>query len=177
MGATSPETRANFFERGIRMNKGAAIVSGVGVGAALMYFFDPDRGKRRRALVRDKVEAAGNKASCYAGKMGRDLRNRANGVVAETKSLFTDEQVTDDVLVDRVRSKLGRFPVHIEAIDVSANNGTITLSGPILADEVPRVLRATRFVRGVKEIDNQLSVQAEAGNLPALQGTPQPLGA
>ena len=83
------------------MKKGAALVGGVGLGAALMYFFDPDRGKRRRALVRDKFEAAGNKASCYAGKMGRDIRNRAYGMASETKSLFRHEDVTDEVLVDR----------------------------------------------------------------------------
>ena len=159
------------------MNKGAAVVGGVGLGAALMYLFDPDRGKRRRALIRDKFEAAGNKAGCYAGKMSRDIRNRAYGVVAETKSIFKHDEITDDVLADRVRSKLGRYPVHIGAIDVAANNGTVTLSGPILADELPKVLRATRFVRGVKEIDNQLMVHAEAGDVPALQGTPQPLGA
>ena len=51
------------------MNKGVALVGGVGLGAALMYIFDPDRGKRRRALIRDKVEAAGNKANDLAGKM------------------------------------------------------------------------------------------------------------
>jgi len=61
------------------MNNKTAIVGAVGLGAALMYFFDPDRGKRRRALVRDKVESAGNKASEYAEKMGRDVRNRAYG--------------------------------------------------------------------------------------------------
>ena len=31
--------------------------------------------------------------------------------------------------------------------------------------------------RGVKEIDNQLEVHERAGNVPALQGQPQPLGA
>jgi osmotically-inducible protein OsmY len=158
------------------MNKKAALV-GAGVGAALMYFFDPDRGKRRRALVRDKVEAAGNKASDYAEKMGRDIRNRAYGMVAETKALFRQEEVTDDVLADRVRAKLGRYPLHIGAIEVSAHDGVITLSGPILADELATVMRATRFVRGVKEINNQLAVHHQGGADQSLQGEPQPLGA
>ena len=158
------------------MNKKAAIV-GVGVGAALMYFFDPDRGRRRRALVRDKVEAAGNKAELYAEKMGRDIRNRAYGVVAETKALFKHEEVTDDVLSDRVRAKLGRYPIHTGAVEVSAQDGIVTLSGPILADELPTVLRAARFVRGVKSVDNQLAVYTEGGSEPSLPGTQQPLGA
>lgn len=159
------------------MNKGAALVGGVGLGAALMYFFDPDRGKRRRGLVRDKFEAAGNKASCYAGKMGRDIRNRTYGIVAETKSLLRHDDVTDEVLIDRVRARLGRYPVHIGAIDVRAHDGVVTLSGPILAKEVPQVLRTTGFVRGVKGIENQLSVHEQPANIPALQGKPQPLGA
>lgn len=158
------------------MNKKATLV-GIGVGAALMYFFDPDRGRRRRALVRDKVEAAGNKATGYAEKMGRDIRNRAYGMAAETKSILRGEEVTDDVLVDRVRAKLGRYPVHIGALGVHANNGTVTLSGPILAAEVPTVLRATKFVRGVRAVDNQLSVHTEAASEPSLPGEPQPLGA
>ena len=158
------------------MNKKAALV-GVGVGAALMYFFDPDRGRSRRALARDKVESAGDKASSYAEKMVRDIRNRAYGMAAETKALFRREDVTDDVLADRVRAKLGRYPIHIGALEVSAHDGVVTLTGPILADELPTVLRATRFVRGVKSIDNRLAVYTEAGNEPSLQGEPPALGA
>lgn len=153
------------------MNKKSALV-GVGVGAALMYFLDPDRGSRRRALVRDKFDAAANKTADYAGKMKRDLRNRAYGVVAETKSLFRSEEVPDDVLVDRVRSKLGRRPVHIGAIEVRADNGKVTLSGPVLAVELPKVLRAARLVRGVKNVENQLTAHPGPANEPALQGAP-----
>src|SRR5436190_2979242 len=159
------------------MNKGVALVGGVGLGAALMYIFDPDRGERRRALLRDKVEAAGNKLSDKAEKIGRDLGNRAYGVVAETKSIFQPDEVTDDVLVDRVRSRLGRIPVDIGSFDLAAKEGVLTLRGQILADEVPKVLRAARFVRGVKDIDNQFQVHDRAGSVPALQGQSQPLGA
>jgi osmotically-inducible protein OsmY len=157
------------------MNKGVALIGGVGLGAALMYVFDPDRGKRRRALLRDKVEAAGNRAVEKAEKMRRDIGNRAYGVVAETKSIFRHDEVSDGVLVDRVRSRLGRIPVHVGAFDISAHEGTVTLKGQILAAELPEVLRATRFVRGVKAVDNQFQVHQAAGNVPDLQGQPQPL--
>ena len=150
------------------MNKGVALVGGVGLGAALMYIFDPDRGTRRRALIRDKVEAAGNKLGDKVEKMGRDLSNRAYGVVAETKSIFQPDEVTDDVLVDRVRSRLGRIPVDIGSFDLAAKDGVLTLRGQIVADELPKVLRAARFVRGVKDIDNQFEVHERAGSVPAL---------
>ena len=67
--------------------------------------------------------------------------------------------------------------MHIGAFDITAKDGVVTLRGQILADELPKVLRAARFVRGVKDIDNQFEVHETAGNVPALQGTPQPLGA
>ena len=159
------------------MNKGVALVGGLGLGAALMYVFDPDRGKRRRALIRDKVDAAAHKMSNAAEKASRDISNRAYGMVAETKTIFRHEEVSDDVLVDRVRSRLGRIPVHIGAFDIDANNGVLTLRGEILADELPKVLRAARFVRGVKDLENQLKVRETAEHVPALQGQPQPFGA
>ena len=154
------------------MNKKLALVGGVGLGAALMYLFDPDRGRRRRALIRDKAEGAANKAGDYAGKMSRDLRNRAYGVVAETKSIFQHEEITDDVLVDRVRAKLGHYSTHVGAIDVSAVSGAIILNGRVLAKEVPDVLRAVRSVRGVKRVENQLVMLPEEGSVPSWQGTP-----
>src|SRR5438445_6125205 len=94
------------------MNKGVALIGGVGLGAALMYIFDPDRGGRRRALIRDKFEAAGNKASGYAEKRWRDRRNRAPGVLPETKWWFNNEEERENGLADGVRWKRARNRAH-----------------------------------------------------------------
>lgn len=142
------------------MNRKVALVGGVGLGAALMYLFDPDRGSRRRALIRDKVESAANKTGDYAGKMSRDLRNRAYGVVSEAKSIFRIAPVTDEVLVNRVRSKLGHHSA--QAIDVSAQDGSVTLRGSLAAKEVSDVLRAVQSVHGVKRVSNLLEVLADS---------------
>ena len=158
------------------MNKKVAVVGGLGLGAALMYLFDPNRGRRRRQLIRDKAEGVANKAGDYAGKMSRDLRNRAYGLAAETKSVFRHEDISDEVLVDRVRAKLGHYSVHIGAIDVAAQSGTVILRGPALRNEVWEVLRAVRSVRGVKRVESQLEVYPEKGSVPSLQGTAAPLG-
>ena len=41
-------------QRGPDIMPGVALLAGVGSGLALMYFFDPGEGRRRRALLRDQ---------------------------------------------------------------------------------------------------------------------------
>jgi len=69
-------------------NAGWTLLVGMGVGAGLMYIFDPDKGRRRRALLRDKLVAFTNEASDAIASKSRHLRNRAQGVIAETRSLL-----------------------------------------------------------------------------------------
>jgi len=151
------------------MNKSLVLLSGVGIGAGMMYVLDPDRGRRRRALVRDKVEHATNKAGDYAGRVSRDLRHRAQGLAGETAALFADEDVRDDVLVERVRAAMGSVPVHHGAIKVTAANGIVTLTGQALANELPPVMSAIREVRGVKDVVSELNVHEETGDPPSQQ--------
>jgi hypothetical protein len=63
------------------------ILGVLGVGAAVMYFFDPISGKRRRALLRDKVNHYQKEAREYAAGTAQGLRNRAQGVVAEARGV------------------------------------------------------------------------------------------
>src|SRR5512141_3002943 len=100
------------------MNKGLRLMSAAGAGAALMYLFDPDRGKRRRALARNEMTHAAKVAGDMTGKIRRDVRNHVLGVLAEAESLFRKNgALSDDVLEARVRSKLGRVVSHPSAIE------------------------------------------------------------
>jgi len=152
------------------MNRIAIAATGLGLGAGLTYLFDRERGRRRRALMRDRVLHAANLTGDVTGKTWRDLSNRVSGVVAEMTRAFKGETVADDLLVERVRAKLGRVSSHPRTIEVSARQGAVTLSGLILASEVDRLLEAVSNVRGVASVDNQLAVHAEADNIPSLQG-------
>jgi uncharacterized membrane protein len=152
-------------------DKGLTPIGGIGLGAALMYMLDPDRGRRRRALLRDQLVHAATKAPDAIGATARDLSNRARGLAAQAGSMFGgDEEAADQVIEARVRSKMGRVVSHPHAIEVAADQGRVTLSGPILAHEVDDLLRCISSVVGVTEVDNQLEVHKEAGNVPALQG-------
>ena len=152
------------------MNKALLFGAGLGLGTATMYLLDPDRGKRRRAFVRDKFALATRKTGDCIEVTTRDVQNRTRGLMAAIQSRLSSEQPDDTVLVDRVRSKLGRIVSHPSAIKVTAQNGNVTLSGPILANEVPHLLSCVKWTRGVQDINNNLEVHERSENHPALQG-------
>lgn len=153
------------------MNRGMSLLGAAGLGAGLMYLFDPDRGKRRRALVRNEAVHISRITANAAGKTRRDVRNHLHGAFAEVESLFLKNgPVSNDVLEARVRSRLGRVVSHPSALEVKAVDGLIVLSGPIVADEAHPLLDAVTGIRGVKNIENRLEVHEHAGDIPALQG-------
>jgi uncharacterized membrane protein len=145
-------------------------LGGAAIGVALMYFLDPNSGRRRRARTRDKAVHAARVVSEGAKVTARDTVHRAQGAWAEARRMFSHEEVGDEVLVDRVRAELGRVVSHPHAIEAAANGGHLTLIGPILSYEVRPLLRAMRRVPGVRAVSDQLTVYSEPGNLPALQG-------
>jgi hypothetical protein len=151
------------------MKKKAAMAS-AGIGAGLMFVLDPDRGKRRRALLRDQAIHLAHETGNAVGALERDVPNRTRGVAARVQTRFgKDGEYSDEVLVERVRSTLGRTVSHPGAIEVSANAGRVTLTGPVLTHEQDRLINAVRKVRGVAEIDRRLEPHDEPGNVSALQ--------
>lgn len=152
------------------MNKVLTFGAGLGIGTGVMYLLDPDRGKRRRALLRDKCVSATRKTGEGIETTARDLSNRARGIATSIQSRFTSAETDDAVLIDRVRSKLGRIVSHPGAIEVAAENRQVTLSGPVLEAEVDSLLACVKRIQGIDEVTNNLEVHKEAGNHPALQG-------
>lgn len=146
------------------------MILGALFGAMAMFFLDPQRGARRRALMRDQMVSMANKTEDVVDARAEDIKNRAQDVVAEAKSRFKDEQLTDQVLTELVRAEMGRVNSHPGAIDVSSNDGKVVLRGQILTKEVDALMSAVEALPGVKQVDNRLEVHEEAGNIPSLQG-------
>ena len=108
-----------------------------------------------------------------AGKLtARDTVHRARGVLATARKLFEQEDISDAVLVERVRAELGRVVSHPHAVEVAADHGHVTLSGPVLSEEARPLLRCVRGVPGVKAVSDRLAVyeDAEAQHVSSLQG-------
>ena len=116
------------------MNRLLRMLGSIGLGAGVMYFYDPTRGRRRRALVRDQAIRMVNQSDDFIDKAMRDMRNRARGVLAETTALLSDQQAPDWIVEERVRAELGRISRHSSALEVSAEQGRVMLRGPILAN-------------------------------------------
>ena len=149
------------------MNKGLAMIVGAGVGAGLMYLYDPQMGRRRRALTRDQFIRLSHRID-----EAIDVTSRAVGLWAEMRASMASNGVSDEVLAERVRSQLGGLVGHPSAIDVRAEQGRVTLNGPVLHHEVDRLLKGVASVRGVHEVEHRLDIHDEPGNVPGLQGQP-----
>jgi gas vesicle protein len=64
-------------------------MTGMACGALAMYFTDPQGGRRRRAIARDKAYSWANTAADLADKEARHLRNRAYGTAIEARKAVT----------------------------------------------------------------------------------------
>lgn len=61
------------------------LLSGLGLGAGLMFLLDPERGRRRRALVRDKAVHYGKVTQRKLRGTSQHLSNKTHGLAAEVK--------------------------------------------------------------------------------------------
>ena len=155
------------------MGKGVSagfLIAGASIGAGCMYLIDPDRGRARRALLRDKTGSAYGEVRASVDRVQADLANRAEGLIAQAKSFVQHEPVEDDQLVARVRAKVGRLVSHPHAIDVIAQHGRITVSGDVLEKEAEGLLSGVGAIRGVSSVCDHLLRHADAANVASLQG-------
>jgi hypothetical protein len=151
------------------------VLAGAFAGAMAMYYLDPQQGRRRRALVRDKVVSVSNDTVDLARGQGRRVANKVHGVVAASQARFgrsDDEPLDEQRLHERVRACLGRVAEHPKAIQVEVAGTSVRLSGDVLASDARHVIKAVERVRGVERVDNGMTVHETGDGVPSLQGEP-----
>ncbi len=139
-------------------------------GATMEYLFDPDRGRSRRAKMRDQASHAVHELSYGLGRVSRDLGNRSRGLAAGTRFRLTGRSADDRILHERVRAELGRYLTHPHAVHVSVQDRVARLEGDVLRGEERRAARAVRRIPGVKAVDAQWRVHRDPSQVPQLQG-------
>lgn len=141
-------------------NARMALLAGIGIGAAVMYFLDPDRGTRRRHVLADKARRGLRVTGRELHDAAENAKNHTKGKVLELQHRMTEDAVDDERLVERVRAELGHRVERARAIEVSAENGRVTLTGALPYDQIERATQTAAAVRGVREIDNRLVTSA-----------------
>jgi hypothetical protein len=71
------------------MSKLLFLVGGMWLGAGLMYLLDPDRGKRRRAMIRNKATDVLEQAGDAIEKKGNEIHQQAREFVADTRNAIS----------------------------------------------------------------------------------------
>lgn len=110
---------------------------GAGIGAALTYWFHP---RRNRPLPqRQPQDAPPNRLPA---------------------------PIPDHILEERVREEFSRKIQHARAIQIEVHDGVVKVSGPILIDEVDKLIYCIRAVPGVKRVEDHLQAH-KIDNSPA----------
>ncbi len=138
-----------------------------GIGAALAYFFDPQSGRRRRALLRDRTLGFVRHRARDASQLGTVASAHAYGVKQKALHLREEPKDFDDqTLKSKVETELFR-PADAPkgTVNVNVENGVVYLRGEADTPEMIRdLVERTERVQGVRQVKNLLH----------LPGTPAP---
>ncbi len=139
-------------------------MGGIALGAIAMYIADPVQGRRRRALIQDKLTHVTHSTSRLMDQTLHDAHNRWSGLQASAMRMISPRQakpIDDHVLEARVRSRLGRAMSHMRDVKVHAHQGAVTLSGNLDSEEQEKVLRLVAAIPGVESVVGPLEKHTE----------------
>jgi hypothetical protein len=130
------------------------------MGAGLMYFFDPDQGRRRRNMTRDRVAATFRGGVRSAERAGRAAGAEAYGWSQKATHLTPENPIpaNDETLARKVESDLFRDPdVPKGRINVNVEDRMVVLRGELdRPEQINAIEAAVRKIPGVREVKNLL---------------------
>jgi hypothetical protein len=139
--------------------RGRALGAGL-TGAALAYLFDPQSGRRRRHVLRDRALSVGRRG---ARRTARRVEYAAGTAIGRGKGAVADiasreREYDDATLARKVESEIFR-PADAPKGSVSVNvqYGVVELRGAVEpSEQAERLGAAAAAVDGVKRVENLL---------------------
>ena len=138
-------------------------------GALAGFFFDPTSGRRRRAMLAQRVPGFFRRRGREFGRVGRRIGADAYGVKQKATHLREQPKpglLNDPALARKVETEIFRAPdVPKGQINVQAHDGVVELRGEVPRPElIEELVERARSVPEVREVENLLH----------LPGTPAP---
>jgi len=143
------------------------MISGAIAGALTVYFFDPERGRARRALFIDWSGARLRRGQRALDQVVKRTGDSASTLPQRMVRLQTGPRPVDDLtLKDRVESEIFRSPdLPKGQINFDVESAVVTVRGQVdNALQIAKIEKAVLKVPGVRGVENLLHVD----------GTPAP---
>jgi osmotically-inducible protein OsmY len=136
------------------------------IGAGAAYFLDPERGRRRRHVLRDRFGKVARKSSRAGIRKAKRVEGHARGYVAGARRLVrsTESTADDAKVIQRIRSDAFREAgVSTKDVDVEVEDGVATLEGELPSDELAEALVSkVASTPGVRDVAAVLRVARTA---------------
>lgn len=136
----------------------ATIALGAVAGAAAIYLLDPHQGRRRRAMLGDRLGAIARRGSRRVGRLtryaGPAVSSTRERVIAKTDG--ADEYVDDATITDRVESQVFRDQdLPKGELNIDTVGGVVMIRGQVdRPDIMNEIVARTWRVEGVKDVRN-----------------------
>lgn len=138
------------------------LLGGIATATTAAYFLDRENGHERRARFARTAERLARAIAEGAALGVRDGQHRLVGMTKQAWFAFRHEHLEDRVLVERIRSRMGRIVSHPHKIHVASDDGAVTLWGQASQDERSRLSEAVAGMRGVREVRDHVEVRESA---------------
>jgi hypothetical protein len=154
------EKHQSFMTRWGKSSSTRSLALAAAGGAVAMYLADPDRGLRRRKVMKDRTMASLRKGRRRAGRTAIYLQSTATGKVKHALHARDEPApVADDqMLTDRVLSMAFReLDIEHGGVNVNSERGIVVLRGVLdQPEDIRKLEQAVGSVPGVQEVVSYL---------------------
>lgn len=136
-----------------KLGKSRPALAGAAVGA--MYFFDPDKGRARRARIGSQAQAAIRRQFGNLQPTPKHLLNRLEGAMPEGGGSGNYHPESDVDLREHVRQVVRTNGSGGNPLNVDVRDGTVALRGEVASDgERARMLAEIKAIEGVTRVED-----------------------